>query len=306
MYPPARLGDANGDLGGGFLQSPGLILALLTLILVLDANLAIYAVVLIVAAAILVPSALVVPGPPSFHPISGDEPHYLAVARSKLVQAKTALERARERDLLGGAAVTEEVFPGFRGTLVAVIASITILVASLIAMSQDGLKRRLAFSTIGQLAYIVLGVALLSPSGLTGSMLHIAMHAFGKITLFFCAGAIFVATGAGLPRFLKVPGENLNGVYSANEFLTRVNLMGGYKFPDNSDTPVKKIKRIAVIGAGLGIGKIDGDVGAAGIVYPDVNVSYKISCKFGWNSSMSFFQPFFYWSAVCIFLVSAT
>lgn len=81
------------------------------------------------------------------------------------------------------------------GTLVAVIASITILVASLIAMSQDGLKRRLAFSTIGQLAYIVLGVALLSPSGLTGSMLHIVMHAFGKITLFFCAGAIFVATG---------------------------------------------------------------------------------------------------------------
>ena len=81
------------------------------------------------------------------------------------------------------------------GTLAAVIASITILVASLIAMSQDGLKRRLAFSTIGQLAYIVLGVALLSPSGLTGSMLHIAMHAFGKITLFFCAGAIFVATG---------------------------------------------------------------------------------------------------------------
>ncbi len=81
------------------------------------------------------------------------------------------------------------------GTLVAVVASITILTASLIAMSQDGLKRRLAFSTIGQLAYIVLGVALLSPSGLTGSMLHIAMHAFGKITLFFCAGAIFVATG---------------------------------------------------------------------------------------------------------------
>ena len=81
------------------------------------------------------------------------------------------------------------------GTLIAVIASVTILVASLIALSQDGLKRRLAFSTIGQLSYIVLGAALLTPSALTGSMLHIAMHAFGKITLFFCAGAIFVATG---------------------------------------------------------------------------------------------------------------
>ena len=81
------------------------------------------------------------------------------------------------------------------GTVICVIASFTIIVASLIALSQDGLKRRLAFSTIGQLSYIVLGAALLSPKGLTGGMLHIAMHAFGKITLFFCAGAIFVATG---------------------------------------------------------------------------------------------------------------
>ena len=62
--------------------------------------------------------------------------------------------------------------------------------------------------------------------------------------------ATFIGTGAGLPWFLNIPGENLNGVYSANEFLTRVNLMGGYKFPNGADTPIKKIKRIAVIGAG--------------------------------------------------------
>jgi glutamate synthase (NADPH) small chain len=62
--------------------------------------------------------------------------------------------------------------------------------------------------------------------------------------------ATFIGTGAGLPWFLGVPGENLNGVYSANEFLTRVNLMGGYKFPHGADTPIKKIRRIAVIGAG--------------------------------------------------------
>jgi len=62
------------------------------------------------------------------------------------------------------------------------IASVTIIAASFIALSQDGLKRRLAFSTIGQLSYIILGVALLSPLGMTGGMLHIAMHAFGKIT----------------------------------------------------------------------------------------------------------------------------
>jgi len=80
------------------------------------------------------------------------------------------------------------------GTALGYAASVTIIVASLIALSQDGLKRRLAFSTIGQLSYIILGAALLSPKGMTGGMVHIAMHAFGKITLFFCAGAIFVAT----------------------------------------------------------------------------------------------------------------
>ena len=75
------------------------------------------------------------------------------------------------------------------------VASTTILVGSFIALSQDNLKRMLAFSTIAQLSYIVLGAAMLSPKGVTGGMVHIAMHAFGKITLFFCAGAIFVATG---------------------------------------------------------------------------------------------------------------
>ncbi len=80
-------------------------------------------------------------------------------------------------------------------TIVCIIATITVLTSSLIALTQDNLKRRLAFSTVGQLAYIVLGCGLASKLGVTGSMLHISMHAFGKITLFFCAGAIFVATG---------------------------------------------------------------------------------------------------------------
>ena len=81
------------------------------------------------------------------------------------------------------------------GTVLCWVASFTIIVSSLLAMTQDELKRRLAFSTIGQLSYIVLGAALLTPKGLIGGMTHITMHAFGKITLFFCAGAIFVATG---------------------------------------------------------------------------------------------------------------
>jgi multicomponent Na+:H+ antiporter subunit D len=75
------------------------------------------------------------------------------------------------------------------------MASATILLGSVIALSQDNLKRLLAFSTIAQLSYIILGVALFSPKGMVGGILHIAMHAFGKITLFFCAGTIFVATG---------------------------------------------------------------------------------------------------------------
>ena len=61
--------------------------------------------------------------------------------------------------------------------------------------------------------------------------------------------AVFVGTGAGLPNFLGIPGENLNGVYSANEFLTRINLMHADRFPE-ADTPVKVGRRVAVIGAG--------------------------------------------------------
>ena len=61
--------------------------------------------------------------------------------------------------------------------------------------------------------------------------------------------AVFIGTGAGLPSFMGIPGENLNGVYSANEFLTRINLMKAYKFPE-SDTPVKVGKSVAVVGGG--------------------------------------------------------
>lgn len=61
--------------------------------------------------------------------------------------------------------------------------------------------------------------------------------------------AVFIGTGAGLPNFMNLPGENLNGVYSANEFLTRTNLMKAYTFPEYK-TPIKVGKRVAVIGAG--------------------------------------------------------
>lgn len=74
------------------------------------------------------------------------------------------------------------------------IATITVLGASLIAMTKDNLKARLAYSTVSQLSYIVLGATMASSLGILGGSMHIAMHAFAKITLFFCAGAIYTAT----------------------------------------------------------------------------------------------------------------
>jgi multicomponent Na+:H+ antiporter subunit D len=69
----------------------------------------------------------------------------------------------------------------------------TVLMASIIALSKDNLKARLAYSTVSQLSYIIMGVALLTPSGIQGGLIHIVNHGFSKITLFFCAGAIYVA-----------------------------------------------------------------------------------------------------------------
>ncbi len=70
----------------------------------------------------------------------------------------------------------------------------TILMASIIAISKDNLKARLAYSTVSQLSYIILGVALLTPHAIDGGLIHIVNHAFSKITLFFCAGAIYIAS----------------------------------------------------------------------------------------------------------------
>lgn len=73
------------------------------------------------------------------------------------------------------------------------LAGATVLLASLVAMTKDNLKARLAYSTVSQLGYIVLGAVLATPLGILGGTMHIATHAFGKITLFFAAGAIMVA-----------------------------------------------------------------------------------------------------------------
>jgi len=80
------------------------------------------------------------------------------------------------------------------GPALAWLAAFTILASSLRALAEDNLKRRLAYSTIGQLSYVVLGAVLLTPSSVSGGMYHIVAHAFMKITLFFCAGAIYCVT----------------------------------------------------------------------------------------------------------------
>lgn len=74
------------------------------------------------------------------------------------------------------------------------IAGLSILIASLVALQQDNLKRRLAYSTISQLSYVILAVFILAPLSTVAAALHIAAHAFGKITLFFAAGSIYTAT----------------------------------------------------------------------------------------------------------------
>ncbi|SHG85491.1 monovalent cation/H+ antiporter subunit D family protein [Ferrimonas marina] len=85
------------------------------------------------------------------------------------------------------------------------LAGFTVISASVVALRQDNLKRRLAFSTIGQLSYVVLGAVMLAPISILGASLHIAAHAFGKITLFFAAGSIYTATK-------KTEISQLNGI----------------------------------------------------------------------------------------------
>jgi multicomponent Na+:H+ antiporter subunit D len=73
------------------------------------------------------------------------------------------------------------------------VAGFTVVAASIVALRADNLKRRLAYSTVSQLSYVVLAAAILTPLSMVGAILHIAAHAFGKITLFFAAGAVYTA-----------------------------------------------------------------------------------------------------------------
>ena len=95
------------------------------------------------------------------------------------------------------------------------VACFTIVVASLIALTKDNLKARLAYSTISQLAYITAGAMLATSAGFMGGGLQIAAHALGKITLFMCAGAIYVATGLTNISDMRGLGRKMPWVFGA-------------------------------------------------------------------------------------------
>jgi multicomponent Na+:H+ antiporter subunit D len=123
------------------------------------------------------PSAMVAPTPVSALL------HAVAVVKAGVFGVTRLVYNVYGVDLMGELGLS---FP------LAIVASITIIMGSVYALRQDNLKLRLAYSTVSQLSYIVLGVALLTPSGATGGILHIANQAVMKITLFFTAGAIYV------------------------------------------------------------------------------------------------------------------
>ena len=126
------------------------------------------------------PSAMVAPTP-----VSGLL-HAVAVVKSgAFALARVVLE-------VYGPATTEALR---LAAPLAGVAAATILLGSLLALRQDDLKRRLAYSTIAQLSFIVLGIALLTPSAVVGGLVHLPVHAVGKLTLFFCAGALAVECG---------------------------------------------------------------------------------------------------------------
>lgn len=99
------------------------------------------------------------------------------------------------------------------------VAAFSLLAGSLVAMTKDNLKARLAYSTVSQLAYVVLGAALATSWGALGGSMHIAMHAVGKITLFFCAGAIYTAAH-------KTEVSELSGLGRAMPFTFAAFLVG--------------------------------------------------------------------------------
>lgn len=111
------------------------------------------------------------------------------------------------------------------GIVTAYIVSFTIIMASIYALTTDNLKTRLAYSTVSQLSYVILGAVLLTPISTVGGIVHIASHAFSKITLFFCAGAIYCSAHKTLISELSGIGKKLPWTMTAF-FLGSLSMIG--------------------------------------------------------------------------------
>lgn len=132
--------------------------------------------------------------------------HAVAVVKAGVFSILKVSNYIFGEDLLAATPATEFVL---------IVACITIVVASLIALTKDNLKARLAYSTVSQLAYCTTGAMLANTAGFLGGSLQIAAHAAGKITLFMCAGAIYVATGLTNISDMKGLGRRMPWVFGA-------------------------------------------------------------------------------------------
>ncbi|ADC64886.1 NADH/Ubiquinone/plastoquinone (complex I) [Ferroglobus placidus DSM 10642] len=101
------------------------------------------------------------------------------------------------------------------GAILAAVAGFTMIVANLLAIGEDNLKRRIAYSTINQLSFILLGTAMLNPLAFSGAAMHIPFHGYMKITLFLCAGAIAVISGKDRVSELDGLGKSLPLTFAA-------------------------------------------------------------------------------------------
>ena len=132
--------------------------------------------------------------------------HAVAVVKAGVFTILKVSNYTFGEDLLAATPATEFIL---------IVACATILIASLIAMTKDNLKARLAYSTVSQLAYCTAGAMLANSAGLLGGSLQIAAHAMGKITLFMCAGAIYVATGLTNVSDMRGLGRRMPWVFGA-------------------------------------------------------------------------------------------
>lgn len=184
-------------VAGGFLEglAPGKITALFVL-LILGCG---------VKAAVMplhawLPAAMVAPTPVSALL------HAVAVVKAGVFGCMRMLTYVLGPEALGKTLAPE---------VLAVMCAVTIVVGSFVALRQDNLKRRLAYSTIVHLSYIVLGAALVVPLGLAGAMLHMVNHGLCKITMFFCAGAIYTTNHLDRVSQLKGVGKRMPWTFAA-------------------------------------------------------------------------------------------